>query len=77
MDEMTRYIFGSLRDSETTLRIIFKSLKKQEVFNRSVAFFSMIVALHLVIQELEIRNMHRELNDLKKEIKELKNSEGE
>ena len=77
MDEMIRYIFGSLRDSETALRVISKSLKKQRSFNRSVAFFSMTVSLHLIVQELEIRNIHRELEALQKEIKELKNTEGD
>lgn len=77
MDEMIRYIFGSLRDSETALRVISKSLKKQGSFNRSVTIFSMSVCAHLIVQELEIRNMHRELKALQKEIKELKNTEGD
>lgn len=77
MDEMIRYIFGSLRDSETALRVISKSLKKQGAFNRSVTIFSMSVCAHLIVQELKIRNMHRELKALQKEIKELKNTEGD
>ncbi len=77
MDEMIRYIFGSLRDSETTLHVISKSLKKQNSFNRSVTLFSMSVCVYLIVQELEIRNMHRELKALQKEIKELKNTEGD
>lgn len=77
MDEMIRYIFGSLRDSETALRVISKSLKKQGSFNRSVTIFSMAMSMHLIVQELEIRNIHRELKALQKEIKELKNTEGD
>lgn len=77
MDEMIRYIFGSLRGSETALRVISKSLKKQRSFNRSVAFFSMTVCACIIVQELEIRNINCELKALQKEIKELKNTEGD
>lgn len=77
MDEMIRYIFGSLRDSETALRVISKNLKKQRSFNRSVTLFSMAMSFYIVVQEMEIRNMHCELKALQKEIKELKNTEGD
>lgn len=46
MDEMIRYIFGSLRDSETALRVISKNLKKQRSFNRSVTLFSMAMSFY-------------------------------
>lgn len=35
MDEMIRYIFGSLRCSETAMRVFAKTLRKQRSFNRS------------------------------------------
>lgn len=77
MDEMIRYIFGTLRNSETALQSVAKNLRKQGFFNRSVAFFGTMMALHLIIQQTEIRYMHRELEYLQKEIKELKNTEGD
>lgn len=77
MADMIRYIFSSLNDTETALRAISKTLRKQGSFNRNVAFFGMAMAVHLVIQEMEIRSMCRELNTLQKEIKELKNTEGD
>lgn len=77
MDEMIRYIFGSLHDSETSLQVISKLLKKQEAFNRSVAILSMAMSFHLIAQELKIRNINCELKNLQKEIKELKNTEGD
>lgn len=77
MDEMIRYIFGTLRNSETALQSVAKNLRKQGFFNRSVAFFGMTMALHLIVQEMEIRSINRDLESLKKEIKELKNTEGD
>lgn len=77
MDEMIRYIFGSLRNSDSALRVISKTLKKQNSFNRNITFLSIITVLHVVMHEMEIRNMQRELVALQKEIKELKNTEGD
>lgn len=77
MPDMIRYIFSSLNDTETTLRVISKSLRKQASFNRSVAFLGMTMTLHLILQEMEIRNINRDLESLKKEIKELKKTEGD
>lgn len=77
MADMIRYIFSSLNDTETTLRVISKSLRKQASFNRSVAFLGMTMALHLIVQEMEIRSINHDLEGLKKEIKELKKTEGD
>ena len=77
MDEMIRYIFGSLRNSDSALRVISKTLKKQNSFNRNSTFLSILTVLHVVMHEMEIRNMQRELVALQKEIKELKNTEGD
>ncbi len=77
MPDMIRYIFSSLNDTETTLRVISKSLRKQASFNRSVAFLGMTMALHLIVQEMEIRSINHDLEGLKKEIKELKKTEGD
>lgn len=77
MADMIRYIFSSLNDTETTLRVISKSLRKQASFNRSVTFLGMTMALHLIVQEMEIRSINRNLEALQKEIKELKKTEGD
>lgn len=77
MDEMIRYIFGTLRNSETALQSVAKNLRKQASFNRSVAFLGMTMALHLIVQEMEIRSINRDLEALQKEIKELKKTEGD
>lgn len=77
MADMIRYIFSSLNDTETTLRVISKSLRKQASFNRSVTFLGMTMALHLIVQEMEICSINKDLEALQKEIKELKKTEGD
>ncbi len=69
MPDMIRYIFSSLNDTETTLRVISKSLRKQASFNCSVAFLEITMALHLIVQEMKIRSINRDLEDLKKKLK--------
>lgn len=71
MDEMIRYIFGSLRCSETAMRVFAKTLRKQRSFNCST------VMVATVIQDLEIRSMRDEIGNLKNEIKELRKTEGD
>lgn len=54
MDEMVRYIFGSLRNSETMFRAIGKSIRKQQSFNHNVTFWVTVVTAHLIVKEFEI-----------------------
>lgn len=77
MDEMIRYIFGSLRCTETAMRVVTKTLQKQKSFNRTMSLFAVFTTAHIVIQNIEITALRDELKDLKKEIKELKNTEGD
>ena len=75
MDEMIRYIFGSLRCSETAMRVFAKTLRKQRSFNRSTV--ATVMTMHMLIQDMEIRGMRDEIGNLKNEIKELKKTEGD
>lgn len=77
MDEMVRYIFGSLRNSETMFRAIGKSIRKQQSFNHNVTFWVTVVTAHLIVKEFEIRSMRDEIGNLKNEIKELRKTEGD
>lgn len=77
MDEMIRYIFGSLRCSETAMRVFAKTLRKQRSFNRSTVMVATVMTVHMLIQDLEIRNMRCQIEALKTEIKELKQTEGD
>lgn len=44
MDEMIRYIFGSLRCSETAMRVFAKTLRKQRSFNRSTVMAATVIS---------------------------------
>lgn len=77
MNEMIRYIFGSLRCAETTMNVLSKALIKQKSFNRTIALFAVVATTHSFIQDMELKSMRDEIFNLKKEIKELKNTEGD
>lgn len=77
MDEMIRYIFGSLRCSETAMSVFSKTLRKQRSFNRSIVMVATVMTVHMLIQDLEIRSMRDEIGNLKNEIKELRKTEGD
>lgn len=77
MNEMIRYIFGSLHCTETAMRVVTKTLQKQKSFNRTMSLFVVLTTAHLIIQNMEITALRDELKDLKQEIKELKNTEGD
>lgn len=65
MDEMIRYIFGSLRCSETAMRVFAKTLRKQRSFNRSTIMVATVMTVHMLIQDLEIRSIRDEIGNLK------------
>lgn len=77
MDEMIRYIFGSLRCSETAMRVFTKTLRKQRSFNRSTVMVATVMTVNMLVQDLEIRSMRDEIGNLKNEIKELRKTEGD
>ena len=77
MDEMIRYIFGSLRYSETVMRVFAKTLRKQRFFNRSIFMVTTVMTMNMLIQDLEIHSMRDEIGNLKNEIKELRKTEGD
>lgn len=78
MDEMIRYIFGSLRCSETAMRVFAKTLRrKQRSFNCSTVMVATVMTVNMLIQDLEIRSMRDEIGNLKNEIKELRKTEGD
>lgn len=77
MDEMIRYIFGSLRSSEKALEIVAKTLRKQRSFNKSVTVFTVAATTAILIQEHEIRYLNDQIKALKKEMKELQPTEGD
>lgn len=77
MDEMIRYIFGSLRCSETAMRAMAKTMRKQKAFNNSVTCLAIVSTISLLIHEHDLRCLNGQIGTLKKEIKELKQTEGD
>lgn len=77
MDEMIRYIFGSLRSSENALGVMAKTLGRQRSFNRNVTFFTLAATAAILIHEHEIRYLNTQIETLKKEVKELQPTEGD
>lgn len=48
MDEMIRYIFGSLRCSETAMRVFAKTLRKQRSFNRGTVMVATVMTVNML-----------------------------
>ena len=57
MDEMIRYIFGSLRNTETMHRVICKSMKRQQSINFRVTFWMTMATTYMVLNEIENRKI--------------------
>ena len=77
MDEMIRYIFGSLRNTESMHSFICKSMKRQQSINFRVTVWMKMATTYMVLNEIENRKMRCQLESLKNEIKELKHTEGD
>lgn len=77
MDEMIRYIFGSLRCSETAMHTMAKTMRKQKAFNNSVTCLAIVSTISLLIHKHDLHCLNGQIETLKKEIKELKQAEGD
>ena len=77
MDEMIRYIFGSLRSSENALGVVAKTLRRQRSFNKNVTVFTLAATAVILIHEHEIRCLNDQIKTMKKEMKELQPTEGD
>ena len=77
MNEMLNYIFSSLRDSEKTIGVIQKTLRRQIRFDRKVTFFALAMTAYVVISEIDRREQSEKIAKLEKDVKRLKRDEGE
>lgn len=77
MDEMIRYIFTNLQNSETSIKNIDKALCKQKSFNRFTILVTMAMGTNLIIQSIKNSNMNSYIRKLEVEIEKLKRTEGE
>lgn len=77
MDEMIRYIFTNLQNSETSIKTIDKTLYKQKSFNRFTILVTMIMGTNLIIQSIKNANMNSYIRKLEAEIEKIKRTEGD
>lgn len=60
MVEMLSYIFGSLKESENSIKAIKTTLRKQARINRTVAAFALVVAAYTIALEVHTYEQKRE-----------------
>lgn len=77
MDEMIRYIFGSLRSSENTIKLMKKALRYQTKFNLTVVFFTSMTTVYIALTEVRAYEQNKKINEISAKLKELNQSEGE
>lgn len=77
MCEVMNYIFGSLRNSETAIRSIRKSLNKQARYNRKLSTLALIMTVNLVLLELDRMEQKKRIEKLESTIEEMKRDKGE
>ena len=77
MVEMLSYIFGSLKTSENSIKVIKTTLRNQARINRTVAAFALVVAAHAIALEVHTYEQIKKIQNLDNEIKELKRMKGE
>lgn len=76
MDEMIRYIFGSMQSQERSTKNIKKALRMQAKTNTWIALFTIVSTACMVTAEVKRLKMITEIKALKDEIEELKHAEG-
>ena len=77
MCEVMNYIFGSLRNSETAIRSIRKSLNKQARYNRKLSTLALVMTVNLVLLELDRMEQKKRIEKLESTIEEMKRDKGE
>jgi len=77
MVEMLSYIFGSLKESENSIKTIKTTLRNQARINRTVAAFALVVAAYAIALEVHTYEQNKKIQNLDNEIKELKRMKGE
>ncbi len=77
MCEVMNYIFGSLSNSETAIRSIWKSLNKQARYNRKLSTLALIMTVNLVLLELDRVEQKKRIEKLESTIEEMKRDKGE
>lgn len=76
MNEMIRYIFGSMQSQECLMKNVKKTLKMQTKMNVCLTLFTVVSTACMVTAEVKRLEMMAEIKALKDEIEELKHAEG-
>lgn len=76
MNEMIRYIFGSMQSQERSMKNVKKTLRMQAKTNTWLTLFTVVSTACMVTAEVKRLEMMAEIKALKDEIEELKHAEG-
>lgn len=76
MNEMIRYIFGSMQSQERSMKNVKKTLRMQAKINTWLTLFTVVSTACMVTAEVKRLEMMAEIKALKDEIEELKHAEG-
>lgn len=76
MNEMIRYIFGSMQSQERSMKNFKKILKMQTKMNACLTLFTVVSTACMITAEIKRLEMMTEIKALKDEIEELKHAEG-
>lgn len=76
MNEMIRYIFGSMQSQERSMKNVRKTLRMQAKTNTWLTLFTVVSTACMVTAEVKRLEMMAEIKALKDEIEELKHAEG-
>lgn len=76
MDEIMRYVFKHIDDTDKRMINIYKGLTRQNKFNKRIVFWSLMASINLYLNRIHNKQMQQEIAALRKEIDELKESEG-
>lgn len=76
MDEIMRYVFKHIDDTDKRMINIYKGLIRQDKFNNRIIFWSFLASINLCLSSIHNKKMQQEIAALRKVIDELKESEG-
>lgn len=77
MCEIMNYIFRSLDNSETAIRLIQKSMNKQARYNRKLSMFALVATVNMILMELDRVEQKKRIEKLEITIEEMKRDKGE
>lgn len=76
MDEIIKYVFKHIDDTDKRMINIYKGLIRQDKFNNRIIFWGFLASINLCLSSINNKKMQQEITALRKVIDELKESEG-